>query len=96
METKKSGTGLAQMLRVLAALFDGLFVMTSQAGQRLEFPSDLEQWYVTEPPGEGSDPWFTANADVEHEWVVKPSDAGPRVNLLVNGPDSPSPLILLR
>ncbi|AGA26861.1 SMP-30/gluconolactonase/LRE family protein [Singulisphaera acidiphila] len=54
-----------------------LMLLLTQGG---DYPRVLEQWYVTAPPEEGSDQWFAANADVDHEWVVTPGDNGPRVH----------------
>ena len=66
--------------------------MTSLAAQSVDFPSDLERWYVTDPPEVQTVPWWVAQTDIKHEWVVTPGDAGPRVKLLIQQKDSPSPL----
>ena len=79
------------MLREFVALSIGLVILPSIAAQNADFPSDLERWYVTDPPEVDTVPWSVANSD-KHEWVVTPGDAGPRVSLLSQQKDVPSPL----
>jgi hypothetical protein len=80
------------MLGLFTALSMGLLLMTSTAAPRLEFPSELGQWYETEPPEEDSEQALVARTDTEYEWAVTPGTAGPRVSLLVQGQGGPSPL----
>lgn len=61
--------------------------------QDVDFPSDPRRWYATSLPAEGSDRWYQAQWDEEHEWVVFVGEGGPRVRLRgVPAPFGPAPL----
>jgi hypothetical protein len=80
------------MLLTFAGFAMGLAVMTLPASQGADFPSDLGQWFVTDPPKISSDQWHAANADVDHEWVVTPGKSGPQVKRGGRLLDNPSSL----
>jgi hypothetical protein len=56
-------------------------IMMLSSGKPVDFPNDLERWYVTIPPEEGSDQLLAARVDVEHEWVVTPGKKAPQVGI---------------
>jgi len=70
-----------------------LFAMCAMPlGQADEFPADLGRWYVAAPPEELSDEWLAAQMDTEHEWVVTPGEAAPRVDIRGRQQENPPPL----
>lgn len=64
----------------LVILSSMVFLAIVLSGRSDDFPNELERWYVTEPPKRGSEQYFVAQVDLEHEWVVTPGKTGPQVS----------------
>jgi hypothetical protein len=67
---------------VQIALCAAMIIPAVDKAGRVEFPDDLDQWIAVAPPERGSDGWFIANHDTEHQWVVSVRDGHPRAELL--------------
>ena len=80
------------MSKKSAAPSMGLLILVLLPGQPLDFPNDLNRWYVTSPPEEGSDEWFAANADTSHQWMVIAGKNRPKVSLRGQGLEVPPTL----
>ena len=80
------------MSRLVAALLTLTITQALPAAEQDEFPSDLQQWYVTDPPIENSDQKLIANHDSAHEWVVTSGGVGPQVSLRQRWRNVPSSL----
>jgi hypothetical protein len=80
------------MLHLLATLSAAMLIPAATEAGEADFPDDLEKWIAVEPPKAGSDPWFVANYDVKHEWVVSLRDGHPRAEIRNREEELPTPL----
>jgi hypothetical protein len=69
----------------------GLISLLFLPPQPVDFPTDLDHWYVTEPPSRYNE-LVAANNDIAHTWAVSIGERGPRATLRHPWREIPTPL----